>query len=699
MRFEPNAVSPNVIGGNPANTVTSGVRGATIAGGGVPAGATDPDFSLEAPNRVTDAYGAVGGGYGNRAGDDQGSSIDAAFATIAGGFVNIAGSPYSSVGGGFRNVVSGASSTVAGGDSNLASGDYTAIGGGVRNQATNANATIGGGYQNLAGGATVYNTVAGGAFNEATGGSATVGGGTQNRSTGLWSTVPGGDGNEAQGTYSFAAGRMALAGATGAFALADGTNATFTNFTPNAFQIGFSGGIGLYTNKAKTSGCTVSPTGDFSCTGTIAGAGGGGDITGVAAGTGLAGGGTAGDVILTIASGYQLPQSCANGQVAKSNGAGGWTCGNDLAGGGVTSITAGTGLTGGTITTNGTVAADTAYLQRRVSGTCPAGSSIRVIAADGNVTCETDDTGAANAFVQGGNAFGANAVLAVTDGYPLQIRSTGGVSVNGWPQTPNIELTIISRTSSDAYANFFMRPYTQNGGILLSVDNPVLGSNAAQLYIDQFDGTTQVRRMFIDKAGRVAFNRESTSVPCQGIGCIISPTIDVPLSVGTDGTNGNQAYLSQGGSWTNGSSREFKQAFAAVDTADVLARVLALPISTWEYRQSNEGRHIGPMAEDFSAAFGLGRGDRYIATVDTDGVALAAIQGLNAKVEALLVAKDREIAALEARIAEQQRVVAMQSQELLRVRATHDVEVMELRRAVDVLLVRTSPEGRMAQSH
>ena len=87
----------------------------------------------------------------------------------------------------------------------------------------------------------------------------------------------------------------------------------------------------------------------MSCTGTIAGSGSGGDITGVAAGTGLAGGGTAGDVSLAIASGYQLPQSCANGQVAKSNGTGGWTCGTDNAGAGtVTSVATGAGLTGGT---------------------------------------------------------------------------------------------------------------------------------------------------------------------------------------------------------------------------------------------------------------------------------------------------------------------------------------------------------------
>ena len=64
-----------------------------------------------------------------------------------------------------------------------------------------------------------------------------------------------------------------------------------------------------------------------------------------------------------------------------------------MTGGTITSIIAGTGLTGGTITTSGTIAADTTYLQRRVSSSCAAGSYIRAIAADGSVTCGTDGGG------------------------------------------------------------------------------------------------------------------------------------------------------------------------------------------------------------------------------------------------------------------------------------------------------------------
>lgn len=161
----------------------------------------------------------------------------------------------------------------------------------------------------------------------------------------------------------------------------------------------------------------------WACADDNGGGGGGGTVTSVMAGTGLQGSPNpiTGSGSLNLASSYQLPQACTSGQVPASNGSGGWTCATPVGTGTVTSIIAGTGLTGGTITGSGTVAADVTYLQRRVGGTCPAGSSIRVIAVDGTVTCQADTSGPPNAFVQGGNAFGANALLGTTDGNDLRL--------------------------------------------------------------------------------------------------------------------------------------------------------------------------------------------------------------------------------------------------------------------------------------
>jgi hypothetical protein len=123
--------------------------------------------------------------------------------------------------------------------------------------------------------------------------------------------------------------------------------------------------------------------------------------------------------------------------------------------------------------------------------------------------------------------------------------------------------------------------------------------------------------------------------------------------VGTNSFDGSGAYLTPGGEWTNASSRHFKEDFAAVDAAGILAKVLALPVRTWFYRNDHrEGRHLGPVAEEFSASFGLGNDDRYIATGDESGVALAAIQGLNEKQESDSAALRRENAELKSRLDE-----------------------------------------------
>lgn len=85
-----------------------------------------------------------------------------------------------------------------------------------------------------------------------------------------------------------------------------------------------------------------------------------------------------------------------------------------------------------------------------------------------------------------------------------------------------------------------------------------------------------------------------------------------------------------GGSWSSLSDRARKENFAAVDPVMVLQKVAALPIQTWNYKTQDPSiRHIGPTAQDFRAAFGLGENDTTINTVDADGTALAAIQGLH----------------------------------------------------------------------
>jgi Chaperone of endosialidase len=92
------------------------------------------------------------------------------------------------------------------------------------------------------------------------------------------------------------------------------------------------------------------------------------------------------------------------------------------------------------------------------------------------------------------------------------------------------------------------------------------------------------------------------------------------------------------------SDRNAKENFTAINVSDILAKIAALPVTRWNYKtDSHAEQHIGPMAQDFQAAFQLSADDKHISVVDEGGVALAAIQGLNRKLDQ----KDAEIQALK----------------------------------------------------
>jgi len=83
------------------------------------------------------------------------------------------------------------------------------------------------------------------------------------------------------------------------------------------------------------------------------------------------------------------------------------------------------------------------------------------------------------------------------------------------------------------------------------------------------------------------------------------------------------------GAWDNLSDRNAKTDFAALDEDAILAKVASLPVGEWRYKSESGVRHVGPMAQDFYATFGVGDDDHHIASIDEDGVALAAIKALN----------------------------------------------------------------------
>ncbi len=105
------------------------------------------------------------------------------------------------------------------------------------------------------------------------------------------------------------------------------------------------------------------------------------------------------------------------------------------------------------------------------------------------------------------------------------------------------------------------------------------------------------------------------------------PALSLALTPGGD--------LTIAGTLVQGSSRDIKDDVQPVRPSDVLDRLAALPISTWRYKHAPESVHMGPMAQDFAAAFGLGPDDRHVAPGDLAAVGLAAAQALQAELSEL----------------------------------------------------------------
>ncbi|HYF63911.1 MAG TPA: tail fiber domain-containing protein [Herpetosiphonaceae bacterium] len=163
-------------------------------------------------------------------------------------------------------------------------------------------------------------------------------------------------------------------------------------------------------------------------------------------------------------------------------------------------------------------------------------------------------------------------------------------------------------------ANFFVRDVTSGGGLPLRV-------------LDGADHNSLV----INGSGNVGLGTENPSA-----------RLDVN---GNARINGN---IQVEGNVIEYSDVNAKENFSAVDGAAVLDRLMEIPILNWNYKADGAAvRHIGPTAQDFYRAFGLGQDNRHIAPLDTNGVALAAVQELHGQA----MARDAYIAALEQRLA------------------------------------------------
>ncbi len=528
---------------------------------------------------------------------------------------------------------------------------------------TQQNATcpnvVGGQPGNLVASGVVGATIAGGgeafaAVNQVKKDFGTVSGGQLNTASGYVSTVPGGLGNEAGGDYSFAGGRFAKVrnatqvgfgdtdGDQGVFMWADSQFANFTSTGPNQFLIRASGGVGINNNNPVGGALDVSGNGLFS------GSVGIGtfipqaklDVRGRIEGASLV---TISDVatpgnVITV-------RNDGNGAAIRAQA-------NSNSGEAAVKVfNIGTGYT---IYSSARVpvAGVTGYkaTQNDVF-VCKPSTPERPpeITPEQFATGGGEDIAMASAAVCQNSQAGAMPAGPGGD-LPIVGRIMDADDIGVWAAAPNIGAHAVQAHARDGIAVYGSTNYPGFPDGALATNPNAIGVKGYS-----YAGVALSGESPNGTAGRFLGN-----VDVSGKLALATPSQLYPLQAGTDATNGNGAHLTPGGVWTNGSDRNSKQSFENIDKLDILHRVADLPVTRWQYKgESERVHHIGPVAQDFYAAFGTGADERYIGTIDADGVALAAIQGLyeivqekECEIGELREQKDRELKELKSEISD-----------------------------------------------
>lgn len=669
LRLEPNATSPNLVGGHPGNNVAAGVAGATIGGGGA-SGAT---------NEVSALHGTVSGGRANR--------VSGNFGAIGGGDSNAVVNAFATVGGGLNNQASGPLAIVAGGGTNIATGSGATVGGGSQNTSSGLRTVVSGGANNIAAGS--YSVVSGGLLNVANGLGAAVLGGNSNEATNSYGTVPGGFDNAAGGFSSYAAGNGARALHDGSFVWSDvSAPAYFASTAPNQFLIRAAGGVGIggppedaaldvegdvhindrdiflrggtdrhhglgwYGSGKTFAGLSIDGPVTYGWSGGALGTVQGGDRLALQWNTvGNVGIGTAPAARFHVADSAQTV-----GLFDSSNPGGTWLgVGNTSAGGKRWSL----------------VSSGVSSVEGAGQLLFSVDSSSKVIFRDnGNVGIGTALPG------ERMELYGPDTTLRLRN----QNDPAGGFIGNSWG---SLQLGLYNPSAS-AYGvvpaggkrSFFGCDNQGRVGSLLNT----FGSPSFRNLLDDGGGN-----MTVNNSGAINFGnntRQMINLYNGGYGIGVQNSTlycrsDFNFAWYRGGSHDTGTYqpgaggtplmlLDSGGLTVNGtfissSDRDRKENFDDVKPRDVLERLASMPIQRWNYKDDAKVRHIGPMAQDFHAAFGVGPDEKHIAMVDADGVALAAIQGLNEVVkekEAAIEALQQENQSLEQRLEALEKLVA-----------------------------------------
>ncbi len=180
--------------------------------------------------------------------------------------------------------------------------------------------------------------------------------------------------------------------------------------------------------------------------------------------------------------------------------------------------------------------------------------------------------------------------------------------------------------------------FVKNDNVGIGTDNPT-----SPLHVKKTGGAAS----FLFESDGATWNFKSNNA-----GNFLISRIGTGLTEFTLTTGGTASTMIVGGTikatdFTPTSSKSLKENFLPLNQREVLDKVLGLPITEWNFINDQSGiRHIGPMAEDFHSAFGTGADNKRISLLDTNGVTIAAVQGLYQMVQD----RDQQIDALTQRL-------------------------------------------------
>jgi hypothetical protein len=238
-----------------------------------------------------------------------------------------------------------------------------------------------------------------------------------------------------------------------------------------------------------------------------------------------------------------------------------------------------------------------------------------------------------------------------TPGIRLEQNSSGGFTAQTWDIGANEANFFVRDVTGGSKLSFRIRPGAPTSSLDIA-SNGNVGVGTASPTADLDVANTGANTTLIVRRTDGAIIRFAAGLNQATIGT----STDSPfafqvnsitkMSLASNGTLTVQGPVNAT-AFNVSSDKHVKENFVQINPQSVLERLSAIPISTWNYKENDGGNmHMGPMAQDFYAAFGLGTDNKHISTVDADGVAFASIQALYQQNQSL----QTEVDALHAKV-------------------------------------------------